>query len=92
MHRRVTITSRVTPDQVRYTVCDQGPGFDPSLLPDPLDPENLLRAHGRGLMLIRSFMDEVAHNESGNEITMVKRRESLVIQTTDESGSDSDIE
>jgi len=75
MHRQVTITSRVTPDQVRYTVTDQGPGFDPSSLPDPLDPENLLRAHGRGLMLIRSFMDEVSHNETGNAITMVKYRE-----------------
>lgn len=73
--RRVTITSRVTPDQVRYTIIDQGPGFDPSSLPDPLDPENLLKAHGRGLMLIRSFMDEVTHNESGNMITMVKNRE-----------------
>lgn len=74
--RQVTITSRVTPDQVRYTIIDQGPGFDPSSLPDPLDPENLLRAHGRGLMLIRSFMDEVTHNETGNMITMVKHRES----------------
>ncbi len=75
MSRQVTITSRVTPDQVRYTITDQGPGFDPSSLPDPLDPENLLRAHGRGLMLIRSFMDEVTHNETGNVITMIKNRE-----------------
>lgn len=75
MSRRVTVTSRVTPDQVRYTVMDQGPGFDPSQLPDPLDPENLLRTHGRGLMLIRNFMDEVRHNETGNQITMVKWRE-----------------
>lgn len=80
MHRQVTITSRVTPDQVRYTVTDQGPGFDPSSLPDPLDPENLLRAHGRGLMLIRSFMDEVSHNETGNAITMVKRREAAAAE------------
>ena len=78
MNRRVTVTSRVTPDQVRYTIADQGPGFDPSVLPDPLDPENLLRTHGRGLMLIRSFMDEVTHNETGNQITMIKWRESLL--------------
>ncbi len=75
MHRQITLTSRVTQDEVSYTVTDQGQGFDPSLLPDPLDPENLLRAHGRGLMLIRNFMDEVTHNETGNAITMVKRRE-----------------
>ncbi len=72
--RRVTIRARVTPHEVCYTVSDEGPGFDPSTLPDPLDPENLLRAHGRGLMLIRSFMDEVTHNAAGNEITMIKRR------------------
>jgi len=42
-------------------------------LPDPADPENLQRTHGRGLLLIRSFMDEVKHNAVGNEITMVKR-------------------
>jgi len=83
MNRQVRITARITPEQVRYTIVDQGPGFDPSSLPDPLDPENLLRAHGRGLMLIRSFMDEVTHNDSGNEITMIKHREteSLVEQS-----------
>ncbi|MCH2211069.1 MAG: response regulator [Fuerstiella sp.] len=77
MDRRVTVTSRVTPNQVCYTVSDQGPGFDPSSLPDPLDPENLLRTHGRGLMLIRNFMDEVIHNDAGNQITMIKHRVSL---------------
>lgn len=86
-NRRVTITSRVTPDQVRYTIMDQGPGFDPSSLPDPLDPENLLRAHGRGLMLIRNFMDEVTHNETGNIITMIKHREPPVGSDAEESGT-----
>jgi len=74
-NRHVIITSRVTPEEVRYTIADEGPGFDPSSLPDPTNPENLLRAHGRGLMLIRSFMDEVTHNAAGNLITMIKRRE-----------------
>ena len=84
--RRITITSRVTPDQVRYTVADQGRGFDPSSLSDPRDPENLLRAHGRGLMLIRSFMDEVTHNEAGTVITMVKHRETAENTAVEESG------
>ncbi|MCH2203564.1 MAG: response regulator [Fuerstiella sp.] len=90
MGRRVTVTSRVTPSQVRYTISDQGSGFDPSSLPDPLDPENLLRTHGRGLMLIRSFMDEVTHNAAGNEITMVKHRESLRNYVDSDSAGDSD--
>ena len=72
--RQITITSRVTAEQARYTIADQGRGFDPLSLPDPLDPENLLRTHGRGLLLIRNFMDEVTHNKVGNVITMVKHR------------------
>lgn len=72
--RRVTLKATVTDEEIRYVITDEGPGFDPATLPDPLDPENLLRPHGRGLMLIRNFMDSVSHNETGNEITMIKRR------------------
>lgn len=57
-------------------VRDEGPGFDPSSLPDPLAPENLLKSSGRGIFLIRSFMDEVVlqqAKEGGMEIVMVKR-------------------
>ena len=53
---------------------DEGPGFDPHTLPDPTDAENLLKPSGRGVMLIRTFMDMVGFNESGNEITMIKRQ------------------
>ena len=57
-------------------VRDEGPGFDPETLPDPLAPENLLKASGRGIFLIRSFMDEMALQrapEGGMEVIMVKR-------------------
>jgi serine/threonine-protein kinase RsbW len=57
-------------------VRDEGPGFDPETLPDPLAPENLLKASGRGIFLIRSFMDEMALQrapEGGMEVVMVKR-------------------
>jgi signal transduction histidine kinase/DNA-binding response OmpR family regulator/HPt (histidine-containing phosphotransfer) domain-containing protein len=56
-----------------YLVRDEGPGFDPASLPDPTDPASLGETHGRGLLLIRTFMDEVTYNEAGNEITMTKR-------------------
>jgi anti-sigma regulatory factor (Ser/Thr protein kinase) len=59
---------------VQIVIRDQGPGFDPTSLPDPTQPENLERAFGRGMLLISTFMDEVRHNEQGNEITMIKRR------------------
>lgn len=72
--RRVMVRASVTDEEIRYVIRDDGPGFDPSTLPDPTDPENLLRPHGRGLMLIQNFMDYVSHNDRGNEITMVKLR------------------
>ena len=71
--RRVHVTARQTPTEVVYVISDEGPGFDPTALPDPTDPLRLEMVHGRGLLLIRTFMDEVTHNERGNEITMVKR-------------------
>ncbi len=74
--RRIRLSSHISPTQVTYVIRDQGPGFDPSLIPDPTDPENLIRSHGRGLMLIQNFMDEVHHNETGNEITLIKYRNS----------------
>ena len=70
--RRVYFRSRLTPSRAEYIIRDEGPGFDPATLPDPTDPENLLRASGRGIMLIRTFMDDVKFNETGNEVTMVK--------------------
>jgi CheY-like chemotaxis protein/anti-sigma regulatory factor (Ser/Thr protein kinase) len=75
--RRVRVHVRITPDEARCSVADDGPGFDPTQLPDPTDPSNLERVFGRGLLLIRTFMDEVLHNERGNEITMIKRRKTV---------------
>ena len=65
----------VTPTDATYVVRDEGQGFDPKFLPDPTDPEHLLKPSGRGLMLIRTFMDKVEFNKSGTEITMVKHSE-----------------
>jgi CheY-like chemotaxis protein/anti-sigma regulatory factor (Ser/Thr protein kinase) len=72
--RRVRISARVSATEVVYVVADEGPGFDPRALPDPTDPANLERIGGRGLMLIRTFMDKVEYNTRGNQITMLKRR------------------
>jgi serine/threonine-protein kinase RsbW len=61
----------VTDAEVRITVSDKGPGFDPGRLPDPTLDENLRKPSGRGVMLMRSFMSSVKFNESGNRVTMV---------------------
>jgi anti-sigma regulatory factor (Ser/Thr protein kinase) len=66
---------RITPTQAIYTIRDDGPGFDPSSLPDPTDPANLDRPCGRGLLLMRTFMDNVIYNDRGNEVTLFKERE-----------------
>lgn len=73
--RQIHVTASESRSGVTYTIRDEGPGFSPSSLPDPTDPANLERVSGRGLLLIHSFMDEVRHNATGNEITMSKRRE-----------------
>jgi anti-sigma regulatory factor (Ser/Thr protein kinase) len=73
--RRVHMDIHITPTEATYTVRDEGQGFDPSTLGDPGDATNLERIGGRGLLLIRTFMDFVGYNDKGNAITMVKRRD-----------------
>ncbi len=72
--RRVYVSVRMSRVEAVFTIRDEGPGFDPTTLPDPTDPANLERVSGRGLLLIQTFMDKVEHNETGNQITMIKRR------------------
>jgi DNA-binding response OmpR family regulator len=73
--RKVYVSAKVSRTHATYAIRDEGPGFDPYTLPDPTDPTNLEKISGRGLLLIRTFMDEVSYNETGNQITMIKRRE-----------------
>ncbi len=72
-NRHVRVQVRESKQGVTYIVADDGPGFDPTECGDPTDPANLERVSGRGLLLIRAFMDEVSFNSRGNEITMVKK-------------------
>jgi CheY-like chemotaxis protein/anti-sigma regulatory factor (Ser/Thr protein kinase) len=71
--RTIRVTASVSRTEAVYVVRDEGPGFDPAQVPDPTDPANIEQSTGRGLLLIRAFMDDVMHNPSGNEITMIKR-------------------
>ena len=62
--------------ELMIRVRDEGEGFDPAAVPDPLAPENLLKSSGRGMLLIRSFMDDVQLGnapEGGTEVRMIKR-------------------
>lgn len=72
--RKIFIDVRLTPEETVYVVRDEGPGFDPTSLPDATDPAHLERPSGRGLLLMRTFMDEVRYNDRGNEVTLIKRQ------------------
>jgi len=72
--KRITASFENTGDSLVIRIADQGKGLDPETLPDPLAPENLLRGSGRGIFLIRSFMDEVHFKllHPGTELTLIK--------------------
>ncbi|MCS7303972.1 MAG: ATP-binding protein [Thermoguttaceae bacterium] len=72
--RRIYVSAEFSPQQAVFVIQDEGPGFDPSKLPDPTDPANLEKLTGRGILLMRTFMDEVQFSPKGNQVTMIKRR------------------
>ena len=72
--RKIHVSVHVEEDHGISVIRDEGPGFDPRQLPDPTEPTNLEKPSGRGLLLMRTFMDEVAYNEEGNQVTLIKRR------------------
>jgi anti-sigma regulatory factor (Ser/Thr protein kinase) len=73
--RRISVKASLFPDEVRLVVRDQGPGFDVSSVPNLDDREALELERGRGISLMRTLMDEVIFNDKGNEVTLIKRRE-----------------
>jgi CheY-like chemotaxis protein len=72
--RRIRVQVQLDRDAARFVVGDDGPGYDTSIFEAPVQPDQLNRISGRGLLLIRTFMDQVSFNKSGNQITMVKFR------------------
>lgn len=69
----IRISAEVSRIEARFTIEDEGDGFDVKNIPDPLDPENLFKTSGRGVLFIYNIMDEVEYNDRGNRLTMVKR-------------------
>ncbi|MEO8494594.1 MAG: response regulator [Planctomycetota bacterium] len=76
--RKIHISVYIEQDHGAFIIRDEGPGFDPRDLPDPTAPTNLEKVSGRGLLLMRTFMDEVAYNDEGNQVTLIKRRNNSV--------------
>jgi serine/threonine-protein kinase RsbW len=80
VHKRVHVEFTSRQDAggpaLAVSVRDEGCGFDPSVIANPLASENLLKTNGRGIVLLRSFMDEMTFHrvkEGGMEVRMVKR-------------------
>jgi serine/threonine-protein kinase RsbW len=74
--KRVHVQFTVHDKALEVEVRDEGRGFDPAAVADPLAPENLLRAYGRGIFFMRQFMDEVTHSfppKGGTVVRMLKR-------------------
>ena len=74
--KQITASFEATSDSLIVRIADQGTGFDPTSVPDPLAAENILRGSGRGIFLIKAFMDEVHFRKlhPGTELTLIKHR------------------
>jgi len=72
----VTLRIECSDNTIRITVCDEGEGFDLDAVADPLTPENLIKPNGRGLLIVKSLMDDVdvLPSTTGTEVVMVKKR------------------
>ena len=69
--KKVTISYKKTDDNLSYTVEDEGNGFDYDNVPDPTDPENLLKLNGRGIYLMKNLVDEIHFHEDGKKIELI---------------------
>jgi serine/threonine-protein kinase RsbW len=74
-HKLVRISAELSAKEARFSVEDEGDGFNVNEIPDPREPANLFKTSGRGVLLIYNIMDQVEYNERGNRLTMVKRPE-----------------
>lgn len=72
--KKVRIAYQVTTDAFAIRICDEGCGFDPDAVPDPTQEENLEKPSGRGLLLMRYYMNEVRFLDGGTTVVMFKRR------------------
>ena len=74
--RKITISYDLDERRAIFRVRDEGPGFEPVRVPDPTLPNRLSLPTGRGIMLMRSYLDDLAYNDKGNEVQLIKERRS----------------
>lgn len=71
--KTVSVEARKSDNRLKLSVKDQGEGFDPSEIPDPLDRDNLLKEGGRGVFLIKHYADDISFSEGGTKLTIYFR-------------------
>ena len=71
INKKVTIDASVENSKLIIKIKDEGEGFDPSNIPDPTDPENLLKDSGRGIYLMRVYMDDLQYNRTPSGMEFV---------------------
>ncbi|MFA6133214.1 MAG: ATP-binding protein [Phycisphaerae bacterium] len=72
--KTVHVEYDINEEQAVFVITDEGCGFNPHAVPDPTADENLEKPSGRGIMLMRAYMDVVQFNDCGNQVRMVKKR------------------
>ncbi len=72
--KKICVSYQIDRRRAIIRIRDEGAGFDPAEVPDPTCPERICLPNGRGLMLMRSYLDEVTYNPPGNEVQLVKER------------------
>jgi serine/threonine-protein kinase RsbW len=83
--KAVKVDYSIEPDKVEICMTDEGEGFDPEVIPDPRYGDNLYKPAGRGMLLMRSFMDVLEYNQKGNSLRMIRYREKRTPKTTGKS-------
>jgi serine/threonine-protein kinase RsbW len=71
--KRIEVEAKITPKRIVVTIEDEGTGFDRKKVPDPTLAENLIKSHGRGILLIESYMDKVRWSHGGRRLTMERK-------------------
>jgi serine/threonine-protein kinase RsbW len=90
--KQVEIDFCLEGDEIVIEVTDEGEGFDPGKVPDPLEAENLLKPNGRGILLIREFMDEVEYRFNGNRGTALVMRKHMKLPRAESDTQQEDRE
>ncbi len=70
--KEINIEYFITSEKFDVSISDDGEGFSPDTIPDPCHEENLHKPYGRGVLLMRAYMDNVAYNSTGNSVHMIK--------------------